>query len=428
MRAAARLAMVGACLLAWAPAAQAGGYDTPILYTARHMGMGGTAISYVDDPSALFHNPAGIGRTKFATVLGDLSLLLGNVTACPDENDVSVKSELTVSPAFLIGVTVRPLRTVLEDNDFLGIGFAVYPVAAAGATFKYVSRYSTNGKSWDDSTTLRFFELSPGLSLHLPESIAKDFGYLSIGFGYRIIYASLDRFKGASDGSYDFLSLSLSGFNFEGFRIGLQFSLFEYLDFGLTYRHKTRTEITGDSSVLFTIDHNATSMPLILPSKLGFGLRGNFGPISLAADLEYGFYSQNERDNIVAEQKNSTSTTPLPSVNEWQDAITFRFGAEVSFLEDGRLRMGYILDEKVANEDYPTAFGTPPGRTHSVTIGGGYVSGPWSVNLAYAYRHGAAETGEAPLPSDCPACGKAGRYEIDLHGVYVDLSYEFDVP
>src|SRR5689334_25443807 len=27
--------------------ARAGGYDTPMLYTARHMGMGGTAIGYV---------------------------------------------------------------------------------------------------------------------------------------------------------------------------------------------------------------------------------------------------------------------------------------------------------------------------------------------------------------------------------------------
>ena len=27
--------------------ASAAGYDTPMLYTARHMGMGGTAIGYV---------------------------------------------------------------------------------------------------------------------------------------------------------------------------------------------------------------------------------------------------------------------------------------------------------------------------------------------------------------------------------------------
>ena len=49
-------------LLLWTPAAWAGGYDTPMLYSARHMGMGGTAISGVNDASALFHNPAGMAR------------------------------------------------------------------------------------------------------------------------------------------------------------------------------------------------------------------------------------------------------------------------------------------------------------------------------------------------------------------------------
>ena len=55
---------------------QAGGYDTPILYSARHMGMGGTAISFVDDPSALFHNPAGLSHTKFIS-LTTLDIRLG---------------------------------------------------------------------------------------------------------------------------------------------------------------------------------------------------------------------------------------------------------------------------------------------------------------------------------------------------------------
>ena len=47
--------------VAFAPTAtRAGGYDTPILFSAQHMAMGGAAIAYVDDPSAMFHNPAGL--------------------------------------------------------------------------------------------------------------------------------------------------------------------------------------------------------------------------------------------------------------------------------------------------------------------------------------------------------------------------------
>src|SRR6187402_2873166 len=63
--------------------ARAGGYDTPMLYSARHMGMGGTAIGYVRDPSALFHNPAGLGHIERGEVLGDFSLLVGKIHASP---------------------------------------------------------------------------------------------------------------------------------------------------------------------------------------------------------------------------------------------------------------------------------------------------------------------------------------------------------
>ena len=48
---------------------QAAGYDTPMLYSARHMGMGGAAIGSVDDPSALFHNPAGLARVRGGAVM-----------------------------------------------------------------------------------------------------------------------------------------------------------------------------------------------------------------------------------------------------------------------------------------------------------------------------------------------------------------------
>src|SRR5262245_63009293 len=76
-----------------APLARAAGYDTPILYTARHQGMGGTAIAYVDDPSATFHNPAGLAGVKGLAAIGDLSLILGKVRASPDDDNLSIESD-----------------------------------------------------------------------------------------------------------------------------------------------------------------------------------------------------------------------------------------------------------------------------------------------------------------------------------------------
>src|SRR5437868_4472495 len=70
--------------------ALAAGFDTPILYSARHQGMGGTAIGAVDDPSAGFHNPAGLQGVHGLGLLGDFSLILGRVRSTPDESPKNV--------------------------------------------------------------------------------------------------------------------------------------------------------------------------------------------------------------------------------------------------------------------------------------------------------------------------------------------------
>jgi len=96
--------------------ARAGGYDTPMLYSALHMGMGGSAIGYVKDPSALFHNPAGLGHVERAEVIGDFSLLLGGIHASPGAAPAGrdVDSETTVAPFFLLGGAYRlhPMLTL----------------------------------------------------------------------------------------------------------------------------------------------------------------------------------------------------------------------------------------------------------------------------------------------------------------------------
>src|SRR5690349_14475972 len=125
--------LCAACALLGLPMrASAGGFDTPILYTARHLGMGGTAIGYVDDPSAGFHNPAGLQGVQGFAFVADGSLLLGKLTSSPDTGASArnVESELTVAPFFLAGAAYR-------IHPWLSAGLALFPVASGGALYKY---------------------------------------------------------------------------------------------------------------------------------------------------------------------------------------------------------------------------------------------------------------------------------------------------
>ena len=185
--------------------------------------MGGTAIGYVDDPSALFHNPAGLRHTKRFSLLGDVSLLLGNITGSPAEDAIEADSETTVAPFFMLAASGRV-------TPWLTLGFAVYPVASAGGTYEYPRGTATIS----DSTTLIFFEASFAAAVEIP-----DYN-LSFGLGYRITYVSLTRQRGPIDGDRD-TDFSASGLSFAGVRLGVQWQPIPEFEVGFSYRHKTET-------------------------------------------------------------------------------------------------------------------------------------------------------------------------------------------
>jgi long-subunit fatty acid transport protein len=398
----------------------AGGYDTPILYSARHMGMGGTAISYVYDPSAIFHNPAGLGHTKFFSATLDVSPLIGNIVSSPEKHDegTSIKSNQVFAPFFLAGAGIRV-------TDWLTLGIAAYPVASAAGSYDYVN---VAGIEWSDLTKLVFIEVAPGLSVNLP------FG-LKFGATYRVTLLSFDRAKG-KDGN--FLDMHMSGVNLAGFKLGLQWQPIPWLQAGIVYRHKTTTEVTADKSTLFYTPAGATDMEFTLPSKLGAGVRADVGPIGVAVDVEYGFNSQNEK-SIITAQRLSGEGEPLTlgSQFRWNDSLTFRGGVEYSVLPKLlKVRAGYVYDDTVSNKTYPSAFGTPPGPTQVFTGGLGTeftIGGVgMEVNAAYAFRSGTATVTQEDIDKRpegaeyvCLACSHPGDYEIQLHGIYFDTSVYF---
>ena len=409
-------------LLSAARVARAGGYDTPMLYSARHMGMGGTAIGYVEDPSALFHNPAGLGKIQRGEILADFSLLVGGIHGSPGATGKDIDSETTVAPFFLVGgaYRVHPLIT-------LGVG--VFPIASAGATYKYGTT--------KNSTELFFLETTPAIAFNpLPN--------LRFGFGYRMTYVNLSRYQGNPDSSaIPALDFKLSGWNFTGMRIGAQWGVLSWLELGVVFRDMVNTKVTNSQGIAVRTEYTDISTHFKLPAKLGFGARADFDrfrvPASVALDFEYAFNSQNKGDPLVGTPPpGSGGPTSVPNVFAWQNSQTYRIGVEYRVLHDDAaqldrvpLRIGYVYDTQVANPRYPTAFGTPPGPTQVFTAGTGYNGGKWQANVAYAYRfgHGAVTEGDVNNPDNLPCqfCSYAGQddYRIHLHGMYVDASYKF---
>jgi long-subunit fatty acid transport protein len=402
--------------------AHAGGYDTPMLYSARHMGMGGTAIGYVNDPSALFHNPSGLGQIERGEVLGDFSLLLGGLHANPDfaGGKQNIDSDLTKAPFFLVGGAYRVQKVLV-------VGLGVYPIASSGATFHYPGGAGTV----KDTTELFFLEASPGIAVNpLPN--------LRFGLGYRITYVHLNR-EQVESGQPATLDFTVTGQNFTGFRLGAQYDALPWLQFGAVFRNKVTTKVTNNHGIALGYDYTNISTKFTLPTKFGVGTRADFDafglPGALAVDFEYTVNSENKGEPLSGTPPASSPDAPnaVPNIFKWSDSQTIRLGAEYRIVHSATehidrvpLRIGYVFDSKTANSTYPTAFGTPPGPTQIFTLGTGYNGGKWQTNVAYAYRfgHGAVTK---PDTNNCAFCSYAGNddYSIHLSGIYIDGSFKF---
>lgn len=410
-------AALSACAIVVAtPAARAAGYDTPILYSARHQGMGGTAIAYVDDPSATFHNPAGLSGVKGLSLLGDFSLILGRVQASPQRSVTSLESEPVLAPFFLLGAGIRV-------HEWVSVGLGVFPVASGGAEY----RYEIAGNPFVDSTRIVFLEATPAASLNVPKDAWVP-GELAIGAGYRVSFLTFEREQG-SPSDPRVLNLDMSGNSFAGFRVGAQYHPIPELGFGAVFRNRIEIESRADEVSVYTETATDVTLPFVLPAKLGLGAELDLTRVRFALDAEYAFQSQNDR--VALEGTLDGEDESVPNIFDWQNGITLRTGVEYRLLDGPRrypLRVGYIFDSTVANSAYPSAFGTPPAPTHTVSIGGGVdFGGVWQVNAAVARRFGETTIEASDLEPGCAFCSYEGDYAITMTGFYLDVSVNIDL-
>jgi long-chain fatty acid transport protein len=397
--------------------ADAAGFDTPILYTARHQAMGGTAIGYVNDPSAGFHNPAGLQGVKGLALLGDFSLILGRVQGSPfsSQSAHNIESNLVVAPFFLLGGAYRV-------HEWLTLGLAGFPVASGGAEYEY----DIGTLHAHDSTEIVFFEATPFASLNVPKDRWLP-GKLAFGAGYRASMVMFTRKQGEV-ADPQLLNLSLNGFNWLGARLGLQYSPIDALKFGVVFRNKISVKTTADSGTVGGARATDGVLKFRLPAKLGFGARFDIAQVGIASDVECAFQNENTKSHLTGVLHYTTGeAVPADKVNvfNWQNGVTWRLGFEYRLGNQPTipLRVGYIYDSQVANLAYPNAFGTPAAPTHSLTAGAGYVAQNWQLNVAASHRFGPAAH-VTDLGSGCQFCGFAGDYKITMTGLYVDASVD----
>jgi long-subunit fatty acid transport protein len=193
------------------------------------------------------------------------------------------------------------------------------------------------------------------------------------------------------------------------------------------FRNKIEVDATADEGTALGQEATDPELTFVLPAKMGFGTRFDYDAFGAAVDFEYGFFSQNKAEPL----RGTIDGEPGEVSNAffWNDAVTLRVGAEYRLGQEHNIpvRLGYIFDAQVSNEAYPTAFGTPPTPTNTLTGGVGFAWDAYRINLAYAYRFGSTTVSEDDLApaAECRFCGVEGDYAIRTHGLYFDIGADW---
>jgi hypothetical protein len=392
--------------------AGASGLDVPAVYAARHAALGGAAVGNVDDPSALYHNPAGLLGTRQLMLLADLSLVAGSVQTSPAAPDQNVATGTSVVPVPMLAFAWRVHRRV-------AIGFAAFPSGAAGAELHYLN-------SADVATVNKLrailVELTPGVAVQPVRT-------LRLGLGYRVTVLSFDRELGA-ERNPAIVNAQLVGVNALGFRAGLEWWPLPSWSLGVAYRHWIDVNAAAAKGTLLATPVTDVKATLTLPATIALGTRVDVRDFGFVLDGEYIFNSQFRQIPLAATVPSQSTKLSLPFLFRWQDSVVVKAGVEYRWnrwrwSRGLATRIGYAFDGQASNRRYPDAFTAPPTNTHYLTGGVGYERGRYQVNLAGVYQLTSSTfiaAAEIANGSECPFCAKEGTYAARGLALMIDFS------
>lgn len=406
-----------------------GGFMIPH-QTARAVGLSNAVTAGVNDPSAVYYNPAALGEVE-----GDNLLVSGTY--------IGVISSVENSGRKAVNK---------HDDNFLASLFANYHIPGTDLTLG-IGTYTPFGlaTTYDRDFTrfaaerseLKTIYITPAVSWHPSK-------YLSVGAGVSYVHASGLFSRGLC---FDpVLCAAVPGSPAEGrlritdtdnaftYNFGLLIKPADNWKFGMSYR--ARADVRFDSAnVKFGGSFVPTSTkadvrPISLPPVINAGLFWQINP-SWGAEFVYEHARWSEFKNF------SANFAPVPLLfgllpvtgftlpQKWKDTSTVRFGTSYALDKNWELRGGIAVEESpIPNKTLnPTI---PDADKLTLNVGAGYKWQQFSIDLGYQaifYKTRKINNNELEgLPATgIPFTGAPGKdkYQTFTNFVTLSVGYRF---
>lgn len=431
------------------------------MYDARILAMGGQAVAFVDNPTALFHNPAGldhIERFQFTGVVTNLLVTFDAPFAGPgSEQD----SGINYAPLMFLGAAGR-------IHERLTIGAGLYISTGFGGGFENVSQIGLGGRCThdadgnrqsdatdlcldppqDQTVRLGVFELAVPIGIRITDD-------LRVGVSLRMPYARMEVdvwqevsvVNNATVMNSSFFTPAtqdVSGFGIPGVLLGIQYEPVEGLMLGFAYRSKIYIDMTGKTEVQLFDGAPTLSIPTstrwYVPHMFRFGVayRTLADRLLMSAEFKIQMHATANEDLVFELDNPLAPDLEIPF--DWDNVYLTSAGVEFYATENLPLRLGFSIGRGATPQYTTTPFSPPPGILYAFYGGLGWETEHVSVDLGFSWGGGApavigdnpgageGEVGslcvqtsrDAPVPikAGCP-----GTYEIDSYFIGLSVTY-----
>lgn len=420
-----KLACASVVLAAGSPAFGAGFQINE--HGAAATGRASSVVATVKDPSAIWHNPAGLANAEGTQFMVGVTTILpeGKYTGVglPSTNPGGEVTAYDASsaPAFVPNAYVS---RALSSKAYVGFGFYL----PYGLGLKWDDPDNFAGRTVAQELELRTFFMTPTIALKLSEMV-------SVAVGVSLVPATvyLKRTLGATDNGQVLFPTSVyekegtvevagSAFGV-GANAGLQLTFLQNLKIGVAFRSAVDLSFSGDANFDLPADAPAEiranfpdqtgSADITLPHTflLGIGWQENDWVVELSGQLTlWGSY-----DELALMFDTERPTAVSSSPRNWTAVPLIRLGGEYRVsLGDGMalpLRLGAAYDMSPVPDE--TIDPTLPDADRIIgTAGLGFDMGVFYADFAYMFLYVLER--EVTEPNLNFAAGKYGGAPVHL--------------
>ena len=400
---------------------------------AAAMAMGGAFVGLANNPSAVFHNPAGMAWLDGTQIsLGTTLITSDSSLSLPNWQDPTYQTVKQESQWFYPST----LFITHKFSDKITAGFGFFSPYGLGTKWpkEYPLRYIST------SSDMKTFFFNPAVAYKVTDnlSLAVGVSYIYSTLGFELVEPLV--FSLVPFISYDVpASLEVSGdgwgLNAGALYKGEKFSL------GLNWRSGFKIKYDGDldldlsqvpGSPISSLPGEA-STTFNIPHIIGVG--GAYSlteSLIITADVHYILWSSFDEFVVEVDVPGIEAIYP-PGIADkeveenWKDSFVLRAGLQYQLSESFALRGGFLYDQTPQPEETMDPI-LPDANRWAITGGFGYKTGSFVIDVAYQYEVFSDRTSpnrNIPLYQMGSLNLGEGTYSTTAHLIAISFQYNF---